>query len=105
MGTLLSIHAKDVPNANTIMQMQLTLVSLNRLAINRPADYLLAYESFKRLLENYQHQQVWNSSDWLTSITAIEKMLQNPNNKPGKQIEQSEKKLSDSYFHHLNDRK
>jgi hypothetical protein len=105
MGALLSIRAKEIPNANTLMEMQITLVSLNRLAIDRPADYLLAYESFKRLLADYQNQQEWKNSDWLGTLSAIEKILQIPNSKPGKQMEQSEKKLSDSYFHHLNDRK
>jgi hypothetical protein len=102
MGILLSIHAKEIPDAFSMMQMQITLTNLNRLAINKPADYLLAYESFKRLFSDYQNQKEWNGGDWLNSLSAIEKMLQMPGSKPGKAMESAEKKLSDNYFHHLN---
>lgn len=105
MGMLLTIQSKEVPDANALMLMQVVLSSLNRLAIDQPADYLLAYESFKRLYTDYQNQKVWSHTDWIASLAACEKILQRPANKPGKQLEHAEKKLADYYFHHLNDRK
>jgi hypothetical protein len=105
MGALFTIQTKDVPDANSLMLMQVVLSSLNRLAIDQPAEYLLAYESFKRLYSDYQNQKVWNQADWLASLAACEKILQKPANKPGKQQEHAEKKLSDNYFHHLNEHK
>lgn len=105
MGMLLTIQAKQIPDANVLMQMQVVLSNLNRLAIDQPADYLLAYESFKRLYTDYQNQKVWNHTDLTASLTACEKILQRPANKPGKQQEHAEKKLADHYFHHLNERK
>ena len=105
MGALFSIREKEIPDANTMIQMQVALVSLNRLAINKPADYLLYYESFKRFYADYQNQKAWNYADWIGSLTVIEKMLQEPKKQPGKQKDQSEKNLSDRYFHHLKEHK
>jgi hypothetical protein len=105
MGVLLTIRAHEIPDANTLAQMQVTLQSLNRLAIDKPSEYLLPYESFKRLYSDYQNQKEWNRGDWHASLAAIEKMLQIPGNKPGKQTGSAEKKLADTYFHHLNTQK
>jgi hypothetical protein len=105
MGALLTIRKLEIPTANTLMLMQATMVSLNRLAIDKPSEYLLPYESFKRLYSDYQNQKEWNRGDWQASLAAIEKMLQIPGNKPGKQTGSAEKKLADTYFHHLNTQK
>jgi hypothetical protein len=105
MGALLTIRKLEIPTANTLMLMQATMVSLNRLAIDKPSEYLLPYESFTRLYSDYQSQKEWNRGDWQASLAAIEKMLQIPGNKPGKQTGSAEKKLADTYFHHLNTQK